>query len=66
MICEELKRKKLVAVDIDWDVDSGNDEDLPKEVEIPESMTDTDEISEYLSCVTGFCHKGFKLRGEEQ
>lgn len=61
-----LYEKKLVAVDIDWDLDSGNDEDLPKEVEIPGSMTDTDEISEYLSCVTGFCHNGFKLREEKQ
>lgn len=54
----------MKATDIIWAVD--NDEynenlDLPTEIEIPEGMDDEDEISDYLSDVTGFCHKGFNL-----
>ena len=35
--------------------------ELPSEMEIPEGVTDEDEISDYLSDETGFCHEGFKL-----
>lgn len=48
------------AYDIDWDTD-GEDVDLPNEIEIPEGMDDIDEISDYLSDTTGFCHNGFKV-----
>lgn len=34
---------------------------LPNEVEIPEDMEDDDVVSDYLSDVTGFCHKGFEI-----
>lgn len=34
---------------------------LPNEIEIPEDIEDDDEISDYLSDVTGFCHKGFEI-----
>ena len=34
---------------------------LPDTVEIPDGMTDVDEISEWLSDEYGFCHRGFKL-----
>ena len=55
----------MKAFDIQWDLD---EEDagvqLPSEVDIPEEMTDEDEISDYLSDVTGFCHKGFRLTGD--
>ena len=34
----------------------------PKEVQIPDGMTDTEEISDYLSNLTGFCHRGFGLK----
>lgn len=34
---------------------------LPTEIEFPDGMTDEDEISDYLSDETGFCHKGFAL-----
>lgn len=34
---------------------------LPNEIEIPEDVEDDDEISDYLSDVTGFCHKGFEI-----
>lgn len=56
------EKHKLKAIDIDWDVDDEEDlENLPTEIEIPEGMEDEDEISDYLSDVTGFCHKGFSL-----
>lgn len=43
-----------------WDVDCKEDlENLPKEIEIPDGMTDEDEISDYISNTTGFCHCGF-------
>ena len=50
-------------VNIEWDVDLAEDLDsLPKEVQIPDGMTDTEEISDYLSNLTGFCHRGFGLK----
>lgn len=51
----------MKAVDIEWDFDDENEADLPTEIEIPEGMTDEDEISDYLSELTGFCHKGFSI-----
>lgn len=53
---------KLVAINIQWDVDYEEDLDgLPQRVILPEGMTDDDEISDYLSDLTGFCHYGFSL-----
>lgn len=53
----------LKAFNIEWDVDLAEDLDsLPKEVQIPDGMTDTEEISDYLSNLTGFCHRGFELK----
>ena len=55
------EKVSLKAVDIIWDVDCQEDlEGLPTEVEIPDGM-DEDDISDYLSDVTGFCHKGYRL-----
>ncbi len=52
----------MKAYDIQWDVDSKEDlESLPEEVEIPSCITSEDAISDYLSNLTGFCHKGFRL-----
>lgn len=55
----------MKAVNIEWDVDYDEDdillEELPTEIEIPSGIRDTDEITEYLSNVTGFCHKGYHL-----
>ena len=51
----------MIAYDIEWDTD-GADVDLPDEIEIPPDITDEDDISDYLSDVTGFCHFGFLLR----
>ena len=59
----------MKATNIEWDIDDEYTEEekedllatLPTEIEIPEGMTDEDEISDFLSDETGFCHKGFVL-----
>ena len=52
----------MKAYDIEWDLDDGDEDvSLPAEVEIPEGMDGEDEISDYLSDLVGFCHKGFCL-----
>ena len=58
----------MKATNIEWDVsdleeDELEDLDLPTEIEIPEGMEDEDDISDYISDVTGFCHYGFVLEG---
>lgn len=57
----------VIAENIDWDVDEDDLEALdylPDEIEIPSGIRDVDEISDYISEVTGFCHNGFTLREE--
>lgn len=54
----------LKATNILWDVDYDDNGELPTEIDIPEGMTDEDEISDYLSEVTGYCHQGFELEGK--
>lgn len=50
------------ATNIKWDVDFEEQlEDLPTEIEIPDGMTDEEEISDYISDETEFCHYGFEL-----
>ena len=59
-----LSPEKIIkAINIAWDTDGDKKlfKKLPKEVEIPEGMTDEDEISDYLSDITGYCHEGFEL-----
>lgn len=52
----------MKATNIMWDVDYDKDCDLlPSEIEIPEGMEDEDEISDYLSDTTGYCHKAYVL-----
>lgn len=57
----------MKATNIEWDThdddfyDEMVNEMLPDEIEIPEGITDEDDISDYLSEVTGFCHKGYVL-----
>lgn len=52
----------MKATHIYWDVDfDENGDDLPQEVEILDGMTDVEEIGDYLSNLTGFCHCGFVL-----
>ena len=57
----------MKAINIDWDVDYEEElENLPTEIDIPKEMTDEEEISNYISDVTGFCHKGFTLELENK
>lgn len=60
---ESSAKLALVAYDIKWDTDDDKDvlHDLPKEILIPDGIVDDEEISDYLSDQTGFCHSGFKL-----
>lgn len=53
----------MKAVNIKWDTDGDMTllENLPKEIEIPEDIEDEDEISDYLTDETGFCHFGFEI-----
>lgn len=53
--------KILKAVNIQWDTD-GEDVELPSEIVLPEGMEDEDEISDYISDETGFCHFGFDIK----
>lgn len=49
------------AVNIEWDVETKEElENLPKEIMIPDGLKD-DKISDYISDVTGYCHKGFEV-----
>ena len=51
----------MKAVNIKWDIDCKSDkESLPTEIEIPEGM-DEDDIPDYLSDITGYCHDGYEL-----
>lgn len=57
----------MKAIEIEWDIDHKEDRALlPTEIEIPDGMEDEEDISDYLSDVTGFCHKGFRLQMEEK
>lgn len=52
----------MKAINIQWDVDDLKDlENLLTEIEIPEGMDDEEEISDYITDETGFCHNGFEL-----
>lgn len=48
----------MKASAIIWDTDDEN-VDLPSKIELPEGMEDEDEISDYITEQTGYCHKGF-------
>ena len=61
----------MKATCIKWDVDFYEFEneqeyedylsELPTEIDIPDGMEDEDEISDYLTDMTGYCHYGFDL-----
>ena len=55
-----------IVSNIQWDIDPEDDDgvELPNEITIPNDIEDEEAISDYISDVTGFCHKGFEL--EEQ
>lgn len=51
----------MKAINIQWDVDDERDLDfLPEEIEIP-SDVDERAIEDYISDLTGYCHRGFEL-----
>lgn len=52
----------MKAINITWDTDDENPEDigLPEEVEIPENIKEED-VSDYLSDTYGYCHYGYSL-----
>ena len=59
----KLEIYDIIAYDIEWDGDDEDDiSELPDEIEIPTGVTDEDEISDYISDITGFCHKGFNVK----
>ena len=52
----------MKAINIKWDVEFLEDlKTLPAEIEIPDWMTDEDEISDYITDATGYCHMGFDI-----
>ena len=56
----------MKATNIEWDVNGYEEEGdvlqmLPDEINVPEGMTDEEEISDYISDETGFCHNGYVL-----
>lgn len=52
----------MKAINIIWDTDFVEDlQKLPTEIDIPSGVTDEDVISDYITDLTGFCHKGFSL-----
>lgn len=53
----------MKAINIEWDTDGdvGLLESLPTEIEIPKDMADEDDISDYLSDISGFYHCGYVL-----
>lgn len=54
----------MKAVNIEWDTDGDKEifDSLPQEIEIPEHMTDEDEISDYITGATGYCFYDYELR----
>lgn len=56
----------MKATNIQWDVDDPKDlENLPTEIELPNDIDLADDvISDYITNLTGFCHKGFDLVGD--
>lgn len=55
------------AFNIKWDTDGDKEllKSLPSEIEIPDDLEDEEEISDYISDVTGYCHFGFELNFED-
>lgn len=63
----------MKAINIKWDIDCPEEfEELPIAIEIPEDIIDEDvdeydyeakldAISDYITDITGFCHKGFEM-----
>lgn len=67
-----MKNREVTITDIDYDTD-GVRIKLPKtlKIVIPDDIDITDKedveqfLSDEISNITGFCHKGFVIEGEE-
>lgn len=54
----------MKATHILWDVDYPDELDaLPSEMELPQDI-DPEDIADYLSDQTGYCHKGYVLEDD--
>lgn len=63
----------MKAINIKWDIECPEElEELPNAIEIPEDIIDEDvdeydyeakldAISDYITDITGFCHKRFEM-----
>ena len=51
----------LIVITIEWDIDNEDNTTLPETIEISEGMIEEDQILDYLSEQTGYCHKGFTI-----
>lgn len=60
---QERRKEYMKAINIKWVTDGDMEllNQLPKEMEIPESMMDKEEISDYVTDETRFCHEGFEI-----
>lgn len=65
----------MKATKIKWDIDYGDDVDLPTEIEIPEDVVkeatdedgiDDEVISDYITDLTGYCHYGFEIVSDNE
>lgn len=56
----------MKAFNIRWDTD-GDNVNLPDTMEIPDYIDpdDDDEISDYLTDETGYCHFGYELEYDD-
>ena len=52
----------MKETNIIWDTENRNL--LPTEIEIPDGMSNSDEIEKYISSTTGFCFEGYVLEDE--
>lgn len=52
------------ATCIQWETDTIEEkENLPSEIKLPDGMTESDEIDDYISDTTGYLHNGYMLEG---
>lgn len=74
-VLAEIPDKDVIATNIEWDTDDEDLESLPTEIleslpteiMIPYDVAEKgeDAVSEYLSSITGYVHKGFCLNKED-
>ena len=56
---------KVTNILWDTDVDTDTLDSLPTEIEIPDNISE-DEISDYISDITGYCHMGYTLTNNKE